>query len=202
MPTLSGLWNAANTSLIPEAPVRKLQESMTEPHLDESPWWAQVKGFGAGALEGLRNQITPANLAMLALPGGGAARGGAEAAEAGVGAARAAAPTMDLIESSPWQSVRQVAPTMGDVDALAGGLKDTLARIPNGTRSAVQSLRDLYPSAVHDSQSIKDIARPGTQQMMGQMYEEANPALQKLRQAGQMGGERTIGDLTPSMYRR
>ena len=64
--------NWFTTPLMPEAPVRRLQEQIDSPDLERSPWEAQLRGFGAGALEGLRDLTSPADLiGMAALPMGG-----------------------------------------------------------------------------------------------------------------------------------
>jgi len=59
--------------LVPESAVRPLQDAIDSPSLERSPWEARLRGFGAGALEGLRQQTTPLNLAGLV--GGGVSKG-------------------------------------------------------------------------------------------------------------------------------
>lgn len=63
--------------LVPQQAIQGLQDSLTEPHLDQSPTMARIKGFGAGALDGLRSLTTPESLMAI---GGLAmgARGGGE----------------------------------------------------------------------------------------------------------------------------
>jgi hypothetical protein len=68
--------NWFQTPLVPEAPVRRAQEYIDSPDLERSPWEARFRGFGAGALEGLRGLSSPENLAMLAATGLGAGIGG------------------------------------------------------------------------------------------------------------------------------
>jgi hypothetical protein len=68
--------------LVPEEAIKGLQDQIDSPTLERSPWEARLRGFGAGALEGLRQQTSPANLAALAanaIPGIG---GGFRAAKA------------------------------------------------------------------------------------------------------------------------
>lgn len=56
------------SSVIPQSVIQPTQDSLTEPHLDQSPTMARIKGFGAGALQGLRDQLTPSNIAAAAMP--------------------------------------------------------------------------------------------------------------------------------------
>ena len=46
--------------LIPQEAINPLQEWLEQRSLDQSPAEAQIKGFGSGALQGLRDLITPA----------------------------------------------------------------------------------------------------------------------------------------------
>lgn len=81
-------YNPLTKSVIPEAPIKRAAAAMTEPRLDESPLWAGVKGFGAGALEGLQRFATPLNIAT-AIPTVRGAVGlmqGAKAAPGAIGA--------------------------------------------------------------------------------------------------------------------
>ena len=128
------------TPLVPEAPVRRLQERMDAPTLDRSPWEARLRGFGAGALEGLRGQTSPMALAgMLPLVGGamrapGAAQGLSRAAQ---GLSRAM-PAFEVVEDAP--AVAQAMPGMGAVDDMVGALKYNLAKIPGRAAPAAETL--------------------------------------------------------------
>lgn len=80
----AGSW--AMKPLVPKEAIEPMQTAMTEPHLDENPLLTRVKGFGAGALEGLRGMTTPVDIASYAAPyvgravkGGSAVAHGAEA---------------------------------------------------------------------------------------------------------------------------
>lgn len=108
--------------LVPKEAIDPLQQWLEQRRLDQSPMEAQIKGFGSGALEGLRSLTSPANLASM-IPGGAAAKMLSFAPKV----ARMAGPTMDLLERAP---VRQVAPSMDDVGALVGSMKHNLAKIP------------------------------------------------------------------------
>jgi hypothetical protein len=82
---LRSAWDFANKPLLPQGAVQPAQDALQARQGDSVPW-AQAKGFGSGALEGLRDLTSPLNLAGIAtLPfGGGAAAGAARgAAEAG-----------------------------------------------------------------------------------------------------------------------
>ena len=133
--------NWLTTPLIPEAPVRRAQEYLDTPTLEREPWEARLRGFGAGALEGLRGLSSPAELAgigAMAIPGAGAAggigRGMARASrmapEALQGLSRAL-PTIDLLGDVPL--ARQVLPAADDVSSLIGSMKYNLAKVPQST---------------------------------------------------------------------
>ena len=112
--------------LIPQTAVSPLQEALERRRLDQSPLEAQLKGFGSGALEGLRSLSSPAQLlglAGLAVP---AVRAAGVAPRVMQGLQRAM-PAMDVLESGP---VAQVAPAADDVASLIGQLKYNLARVP------------------------------------------------------------------------
>lgn len=188
---LKNAWNTANEPLVPEEPVRRLGEQMTTPHLDESPTWAKLKGFGAGALEGLRQQTSPVNIvsnlatmipaASMISRGVKAARGGAALLEAPQ-AAHAVAPTMDLLGELP--QARQVLPSGGDVDALTGALKYSLAKVPNAKNlsDAVQGLQEAAPQALHHA---PEFAPVGGEASFNAGRDAAQPFLDPIEQAYQ-----------------
>ena len=63
--------------LVPQSAINPLQEALERRRLDQSPLEAQLKGFGSGALEGLRSLSSPAqllNIGALAVPALGATR--------------------------------------------------------------------------------------------------------------------------------
>lgn len=201
---LQKAWGAANEPLIPEAPVRQLQESMTTPHLDESPLWAKVKGFGAGALEGLRGQSSPvniaSNLAML-VPGAGiigkgaqAARGGAavmEAPQAARGLAAGEGALAGLMEAAPQvlHHAAEFAPVGGE--EAFNATRGALPKVADPVEAAYQKIMSTMGRPVeHNSQAIADIARPGTQEMMGKLHDEANPVFRRLQETGAFSGQR------------
>lgn len=53
--------------LLPRSAIQPLQESLDRRSLEQSPLEAQIKGFGAGALEGLRNLTSPKSLIDLGI---------------------------------------------------------------------------------------------------------------------------------------
>jgi hypothetical protein len=53
----------ANTPLVSESVTKPATDYLTEPHLDQSPTMARIKGFFGGALEGARGLTSPAMLA-------------------------------------------------------------------------------------------------------------------------------------------
>lgn len=48
-------------SIIPQEWLDPLQAQLEKRSLDQTPFDARLKGFGAGALQGLRDLVTPAN---------------------------------------------------------------------------------------------------------------------------------------------
>lgn len=186
--------------LVPEEPVRKLQEKMTTPVLDENPLWAQVKGFGAGALEGLRGQTSPlniaSNLAML-IPGAGVVgRGGAALAEAPQAAAqfgKAGGAMAGLAEAAPQalHDVAEFAPVGGESAwNAARGVAEKVTDPAEAAYKRILATMGKKDAVVHNSQAIADMARPGTQQMMEQLHQEARPAFEALRDQGAFSGQR------------
>ena len=121
----------ATTPLVDESTIQPAQDWMDSPTMDRSPMEARIRGFGAGALEGLRGLTTPLDLAAMASgPALGALRGA-------MGASKAIAPTMDLIEANP---VRQVAGSMDDVDAVIGDARRMMAKVPNKRPMPMETL--------------------------------------------------------------
>jgi hypothetical protein len=202
MPNLSDLWSASNQSLIPQSAVTSAQNAITTPRLDESPTWAKIKGFGAGALQGLRDQITPLGIAALVAGTGAGAgmralTGGAEGLEAGVGAARAAAPTMELLGEAP--AVQQTMPTGSAVDSLTNIMRNNLMKVPSAkgvdASQAIQGLRGAAGQGMlgPESGGLQDMMNPRNQAMMEKMYQESRPVAQDLIRKGAFSGNRTVG---------
>jgi hypothetical protein len=77
-----GIYDFMTTPLVPQSVTQPVTQKLTEPRLNQSPLMAGVKGFGAGALEGLRGLTSPANLAGIA----GTAAGAGELGWLGKGA--------------------------------------------------------------------------------------------------------------------
>jgi len=137
-------WEYLLDPMISEETIAPAQDYIDSPSLDRSPWQARVAGFGAGALEGLRQQITPAQALLSAIPGGAALRGLGRGAKVATQGLRKAAPTLDLIEDIPTQ---QIAPSMDDVGALIGDMNRNLARIPPKKPLMGPSIGELLPEA-------------------------------------------------------
>ena len=108
--------------LVPQSWIKPLQDKLDTRSLDESVVGAQLRGFGAGALEGLRGLTSPANLAGM-IPSAGL---GAKLAPRMM--TRMAAPAMELIEDLP--AVQQVMPHMDEVNELISTLKQNLGSVP------------------------------------------------------------------------
>ena len=66
---MPNLWEFLNDPLMTEVAKRNMQNSIDSPTLDRGVLEAQIRGFGAGALDGIQELTTPLNLASL-LAGG------------------------------------------------------------------------------------------------------------------------------------
>lgn len=121
-------YNFATTPLVDEESIRPAQDMIDPgPSMDRSPMEARMRGFGAGALEGMRGLTTPLDLAAVAMPMAGRAISGLKGMMGAGRAAQAAGPTMDIIEQNP---IKQVAGSMGDVESLIGDMRRNMARVP------------------------------------------------------------------------
>ena len=123
---LKKAWGFANTPLVN---ADEAADSIDAPTAERSPMEARMRGFGAGALQGLAGLTTPMNIGMAALPAAGAMMRGGQAA-------KRLAPTLDLIDTP---MPKQVAPAMDDVNSLIGDLRRNLAKVPN-KRPAMDTL--------------------------------------------------------------
>ena len=124
---LKKLGSAAITPMVDQETIAPYQNALDAPTEQRSPWEARLRGFGAGAMEGVRQMTSPLEMGSMML-GGGAAFGAMKGAGRAGKALSRIAPTMDLIEP---QAVKQVAPAMDDVSSLTGDMQRNLARIPS-----------------------------------------------------------------------
>jgi len=111
-------------SIIPKEWIDPITDAIDHPTLDRSPWEARLQGFGAGALEGARQQINPVNLAMLLAPTSNLIGRGAPLLGAGKKASRAVQGlSKALPEASPLDEMLQSARTLSkeapEVEALS-----------------------------------------------------------------------------------
>lgn len=65
---LKQIWSMANTPMVPQSAIQPAQDLLDSPSLDRSPLEASIRGFGAGALEGVRGLTTPLNMGAMAIP--------------------------------------------------------------------------------------------------------------------------------------
>jgi hypothetical protein len=107
--------------LVPKSWIAPAQEALDKRRLDQSPLEAKIRGFGAGALEGLRGLTTPAQLASLALPVGRGAMGIMRGA-------KAAGPALELLAAE--SPIAQASPSIDEVGSLLGQLKGNLSKVP------------------------------------------------------------------------
>lgn len=128
------LWQVANQSLIPEDAVTGLQNAIDNPTLDRTPWEARTQGFAAGALGGLADLVTPANIATVALPAGaGALAGRAAGAIGGRLGGQALQNPQALAKTLAAMRQTQRTPRAYEVVGLENQLKKRLTQIPTGS---------------------------------------------------------------------
>ena len=118
----------------PKSWIDTAQESLDERSLDQSPLEAQIKGFGSGALEGLKGLMGQDDI--VGLPVMGMAAGmGAKMLGRAPRVGRMAGPTLDLLENAPVKQVTG-AGMLDDVNAVIGDMRYNLAKVPQaGTRA-------------------------------------------------------------------
>ena len=197
--------------LVPPSPT---VERMAQPGLQDTPAWARIKGFGSGALEGLRQQTSPLNLgaaAVSALPMGAMLQGLRGASQIGriPGVARGLARiTPDLVEAAPV--ARQVMPAAEDVSALMGQMRYNMAKIPRPGAGPTQ----MRPNPPMDPRNlpmemvprggeagynaIRTTPRPPVNPMQEDVFHRAvqgpqQTPFRRLQDEGVFRGERTTG---------
>lgn len=133
------LLNRANTPVVPESVISPAVDALAHPKLNDSTMMAQLKGFGAGALEGARGLTTPMNLALAAIPGGRAGKGVV------AGAKGLAGVVPELVQAE--RAVKQVMPMADDVTRLGATLKQRLLQVPSkGQKALGGSVAEFTPS--------------------------------------------------------
>ena len=174
--------------LVPEAPVRRLQEQIDAPELERSPWEARLRGFGAGALEGLRGLSSPMALAGM-LPAGRLATTAARGAQGLSRAIPAAARAFDMVDTP---GVTQMLPDAGDADALVGALRYGLAKAPQGSARQLGAQLPIHPSFPSSPPS----PMPGLNRMQG--FRQLSPDdMAEWYRANPMGAGRMTGQFEP-----
>jgi hypothetical protein len=141
------------TPLIPKGLIQGTQEALDAPALDRSIPIAQLRGLGAGLLEGVRRQTSPLNLASMAAPlAGRAASLGGKA----LGALRSLRPTIELVEDIP--AVTQVMPSMDEVAGLTSQLAGRLKEIPRAGEALGAKVAEFTPRG---AESLYNAGRRG-----------------------------------------
>ena len=87
---------------------------------------------------------------------------------------RPAASTIDIVDDIP---VRQMAPSMGDVDALTGDLRRNLARVPSAARKPLQGV----PSDTLESAALRSAQGIAGADENASIAQHLGPWLDKLR---------------------
>lgn len=143
-------YTQATTPLVPESAIKPAQDWLDTPTPDRSPWEARLRGFGAGALEGLRGQTSPANLAGLGAsfiaPGAGTLMKGVEGAGGTV------------------SGLSRALPMLSEADRLAalGGLPQDIAA------SGGEAGQALYNAARTGVKTITDPVKSGIERLLMQ----------------------------------
>lgn len=186
---------ALNTPLVPQKAIQPVQDYLEKPQLDQSPLKAGLKGFASGALEGLRGFTSPlglANLGIMASPWGGAARMAEALPEAVQGLSRA---IPEVVEAG--EGIRQVMPTAQDASDLIGALKYRLAKVPTSAakqgENTIAAMSKVGPQPGAPTGIVP--LGPSQVEMQERLYQQANPAFQKLQQSGAFGGDRSVGGI-------
>lgn len=159
-----GWWDESLLPQQAQAGIARKQAQLEEPSLERGPWEARLRGFGAGALEGLQDLTTPegfttnvgAPMAATALtPVIGAGLAGAYAPRALAAASKAAPALAGLQRAAPAAS--KFAPSaMGSATefATAGGAPMAGMGAPAAAARAVgpgtSSLARLFPEVTQE----------------------------------------------------
>jgi hypothetical protein len=168
MPNWTDMLNTATRSMVPRSAIRGLQEALAPGSSEESVGGLldipdalrdiagnitehpldMLGGFASGAMEGMRGEVNPLNVAGLAMPGLlGAMRGASVADDLARPAIQYGRQAFDTVERIP---PRQVMPSADDVSALTGDLQRNLAKVPSATgqirRPGFQQPRNPMPA--------------------------------------------------------
>lgn len=151
-----------NDPLLPKGAIAPAQEMLDQRYLDQSPNMARLRGFGAGALEGLRDLTTPTSLASL-LPMGKAFGAGAKALSFAPKLARAAGPTMQILEDAT--PIAQAMPTAREAVSAIGSMGRNLAQVPQAGQRA-QVLANLPNEFKPPVSGLKQAMDPYAEEMV------------------------------------
>lgn len=130
--------NFLTEPLVPRSVTKPAEDYLTEPQLDQPEWMAQLKGFGAGALEGLRELTSPVNIAGM-LPMGRIAGTAGKLAGRAAGAIPEAAAGAEAIQglSKAIPAGMEAVPQLGK-NAMAGP-----PVVPTNWGAELQGARDF-----------------------------------------------------------
>ena len=171
---LKGAWDWANTPMIGGS---EQINQIDAPALERSPLEAGIRGFGAGALEGLRGFTTPLSVASAALPipGMGRAAGAIGRAPGAVQGLRGGA-----------KPAFQVAETLGErlPEFAAVGGEGMYNAARQGGRAIADPLESVYQNMLRQGGRAPEgvnLPKPPT-----------STPFQQLQQQGAFGGDRSI----------
>jgi len=140
---LKSAYNFATTPLVPKSAIEPAQEALDAPSLDRSPMEARLRGFGAGALEGLRGFTSPLAIGSMVMgaPELGAARSAANIAR-GV---ESLAPAAEFVPQGAEAAFNAARPA---AQAIANPLEAAYSRIlANGGRNMASETGAISPEA-------------------------------------------------------
>ena len=177
--------NWFTTPLVPPSVIKPAQDAIDTPTADRGPWEARLRGFGAGALEGLRQQTSPlglAGLAASAIPAGvmgrvagGAAKVAPEAIQglrgvltgpAAQTAAQAGADILNPATARVMQSMHEAAaPTFQAMERAGAFAGD---RTVGGLHSLANRASSMLPAEFTPpgAEAVYNAARPAAQKVV------------------------------------
>lgn len=149
--------NWLTNPLLPKSTIEPIQDAIDSPSLDRSPLEAGVRGFGAGALEGLRQFTSPLQLAGLGAP---LASRGIQAGLTTLRGLRAApAAIQSLSKATPaTTSLESGASIVDDIPLTAKSLRQKWAEADIDARPAPGSPADVPNNPVAQQLNVERLA--------------------------------------------
>lgn len=180
--------NWVTSPLVPQSLTQPIEDKLTQPKANQSPGMAMVKGFGAGALEGLRNMTSPLNLAGAALSVFNPMAEGPAVME---GLSQAAPEAYSAIDAINWPTVerlyQQARPTfeaLRDAGTFGGGrtVGSLYKDVQPAVKAATETLGETDPEFTPvGAENYYNVGKAGLQHAV-------DPALQAYKNLLAAGG--------------